>query len=187
MSKDFAFSRKSTRLQNWNYGWEGLYFVTINTRFGENFFGDFIDNKIVLNDIGLEVSKQWLQTPSLRPDMNIQLDEFIVMPNHFHGIIGIGKNEFNRFLESSSTLGNINEKESQRQNSFSPQRKNLGSIMRGFKSSVTSWCIKNHKLFDWHTRYHDILIKDEKCLFKIRNYIRNNPINWHRDRFKIKT
>ena len=170
MSDAFQLNRKTTRLQNWNYSWKRLYFVTINTKFGEPYFGEIVNDQVQLNDIGREVEKQWLMTPSYRPDMNLITDEFIVMPNHFHGIIGIGGNEIN---SNSIPIGGI----------FGPQIKNLGSIIRGFKSSVTSWCKNHHTLFDWQSRYHDIIIHDDIVLNKIRNYIRNNPKNWNKDRF----
>ena len=174
MSDTFQPNRLTTRFQNWNYSWKSLYFVTINTKFGESYFGEIVENQVQLTDIGLEVEKQWLLTPSFRPDMNLILDEFVVMPNHFHGIIGIGKNEFN---SSYIRNGGV----------FGPQKKNLGSIIRGFKSSVSSWCKIQHKLFDWHSRFHDIIISDEIILNKIRNYIRNNPKNWKKDRFHYYT
>lgn len=198
MSKDFNNSRKSTRLQNWDYSWKGLYFVTCNTKFGENYFGEISDGENSLNDIGQEVERQWLLTPSIRSDMNLILDEFIVMPNHFHGIIGINSNEFNAFLPSMISLTELTLKKSTNadqliefedliqkpnQNTFGPQRKNLGSIMRGFKSSISAWCRKNNKLFEWHTKFHDVRIKDDFMLHKIRKYIQNNPKNWNRDRF----
>jgi len=184
MSSDFHTNRHTTRLQNWNYNWRGLYFVTINTKFGEPYFGEIVDNKVELNEIGREVEKQWLLTTSIRPDMNLSLDEFIVMPNHFHGIIGIGPNDYNSF--SPSHMDSMHAvRTAQQKGKFGPQSKNLGSIIRGFKSSVTTWCRINHQLFDWHSRYHDIIITDEKMLNKIRKYIRKNPENWKKDRFFI--
>lgn len=198
MSKDFNNVRKTSRLQNWDYRWKGMYFVTANTKFGENYFGEISDGIVHLNNIGKEVEKQWLLTPSIRPDMNLILDEFTVMPNHFHGIIGIEYNSFNSFtplalypselLLLNNTPGNqkldVDDLISKpNQNIFGPQRKNLGSIMRGFKSSVTTWCRVNHQLFNWHTKFHDVRIKDENMLNKIRKYIQNNPQNWNKDRF----
>jgi len=192
MSKDFYFSRKSSRHQNWDYSWKGLYFVTINTRFGEKYFGEVSNGRLQLNEIGKEAERQWLATPLVRPDMNIHLDEYIVMPNHFHGIIGIGRNDFNAFryelnFNDKLLLSEFEAEDDLPKGRFGPQRKNLGSLMRGFKSSVTSWCRKNNQLFDWHSRYHDIIIRDEISLNKIRNYIRMNPLNWSKDRFyKVK-
>ncbi|MBP4142321.1 hypothetical protein J3S90_10960 [Flavobacterium sp. P4023] len=99
----------STRLQNWDYGAMGAYFVTICTQNREHFFGKIVQtqcivethcnaslqNEMVLSDIGKKVEQEWLKTIELRPDMNLELGNFVVMPNHFHGILIIGKNEFN--------------------------------------------------------------------------------------------
>ena len=186
MTDSFLFNRKTKRLQNWNYSWKSLYFVTVNTKLGKHDFGEITNNNICLSAIGKEVENQWLLTPSIRPDMRIELDEFIIMPNHFHGIIGIGMNEFNQseILQCrADTSKMIFTEKKKRTGTFGPQRKNLGSIMRGFKSSVTTWCRKNHIPFDWHQRYHDWIIRDETMLNNIRNYIINNPTNWHQDRF----
>src|SRR5688572_29624199 len=163
MSNDFQCQRTTTRLQNWNYSSNGLYFVTIKTKFGESYLGEVIDNQVELNDIGREVERQWLLTPSVRSDMNLFLDEFIVMPNHFHGIIGIGQNAFNSSFITTNNLDQSRDSmpavrttqkacKSQKGGIFGPQTKNLGSIMRGFKSSVTMWCRIHRKLFDWQSR-----------------------------------
>jgi len=198
MSDTFSSNRKSYRNQNRNYGWKGLYFVTINTSYGDNYFGEIADGVVILNEIGKEVERQWNLTFQIRKDMNLEMDEFIVMPNHFHGIIGIGKNQFNSYYdEEMANLNNWNQSKMAKNctidnpkisnsfpNKFGPQKKNLASIIRGFKSAVTSWARSNNLLFDWHTRYHDIIIRDEIALQKIRKYIRNNPKNWGRDRLK---
>ena len=170
-----TFKINSSRFQNWNYSWKGKYFVTICTQKHVNYFGEIYDSKMHMSEIGLEVEKQWLKSISLRPDMNIKLEDFVIMPNHFHGIIEIGRNVFNEYLNSQSN--------SQEGNKFGPQRKNLSSIMRGFKGSVTSFARINHILFDWQPRFHDHLIRNEKELIKIKKYIQNNVNNWERDRF----
>ena len=179
---------ESTRLQNWNYAWKGLYFVTINTKFHQPFFGENKDGVMHYSDIGNEVRNQWIETPLLRPDMNIILDEFTIMPNHFHGILGIGRNAVNRFPDVSSDYFPDDEIHPQDgpQNSFGPQRKNLSSVIRGFKASVTSYANSNNLVFGWHPRFHDQLIRDERALNNIRRYIRNNVKNWERDRFRKK-
>src|SRR6478609_8384557 len=86
----------STRLQNWNYGAMGSYFITICTKNRDHFFGEIVEKEMHLNDIGKKVEEEWLKTLELRPDMNLELGNFVVMPNHFHGILIIGENEFNR-------------------------------------------------------------------------------------------
>ena len=86
----------SARAEWWNYGWNAAYFVTICTQNRECYFGDAIDGKIKWSEIGKIAEQEWLKTPAIRPDMNIALDEFVVMPNHFHGIILIGENQYNK-------------------------------------------------------------------------------------------
>ncbi len=177
----------SARLKNWDYSWKGLYFVTINTQNHLNYFGEIIESQMVFSDIGNYVHEQWQKTAGIRPDMNLILDEFQVMPNHFHGIIGIGRNQFNKYENhrlTFSEIQNIDFSEISTQKQIGPQSKNLGSVIRGFKSSVTSFTRKNKLLFDWHPRFHDSLIRNELSLNKVRWYIRNNVKNWHRDRFK---
>ncbi|MBO9683216.1 MAG: hypothetical protein J7502_11205 [Flavisolibacter sp.] len=100
----------SARLQSWNYANDGMYFVTICTKNRQCYFGEIVNLPVetqciaslqqqpTLNptEIGKIARDEWFKTPELRPDMNLELGEFIVMPNHIHGIILIGKNEYNR-------------------------------------------------------------------------------------------
>ncbi|TVR85117.1 MAG: hypothetical protein EA411_13425 [Saprospirales bacterium] len=88
--------RKSIRFKNWDYKWKAMYYVTICTKNMKRFFGEVIKGKMVLNEIGEIVQCEWLKTFEMRPDMNLRMGEYVVMPNHFHGIVGIGKNEYNR-------------------------------------------------------------------------------------------
>ncbi len=83
------------RLQHWNYGNNAAYFVTICTQNQQCYFGKIVDNVMQLSKIGQIANNEWLKTVKIRPDMNLILDEFVVMPNHFHGIIIIGENEYN--------------------------------------------------------------------------------------------
>jgi len=76
---------QSTRLVGWDYSSNGIYFITINTKFGKNYFGKIINKKMYLNNIGKIIKKYWYEIPN--HFSNIKLDEFIVMPNHIHGII----------------------------------------------------------------------------------------------------
>lgn len=182
---------KSTRLQSWNYGWIGSYFVTICTKNREHHFGGILETQNIaslkLSDIGNIVKQEWLKTPEIRSDMNIKLDEFIIMPNHFHAIVFIGENEYNKFGYTkcrdtmhcvSTTSTNINSI----QNKFGPQCKNLASIIRGFKSVVTKQARMINREFAWQSRFYDRIIINEKEFYKIKQYIINNPNNWDNDR-----
>ena len=194
---------ESARMQNWDYGWSSSYFITICTANREYFFGDVADGKMILSEIGKLVETEWLKTIDLRPDMNLELDEYMVMPNHFHAIIFIGKNEYN----SRNRIDNNNDRDTmhcvsttnpmhcgstekqsnknpQPKNQFGPQSKNLASIIRGFKSAVTINARKINPDFAWQSKFHDHVVRDYPSLQRIRNYIINNPKNWKEDSFK---
>jgi REP element-mobilizing transposase RayT len=85
----------SNRAQWWNYSNNAGYFITICTANKEHIFGEISDTKMQLSEIGKIVETEWLKTIDLRPDMNLTLGEYVIMPNHFHCIIIIGKNKYN--------------------------------------------------------------------------------------------
>ncbi|HRN42164.1 MAG TPA: hypothetical protein PK649_08845 [Vicingus sp.] len=180
----------STRLKHWNYRWAGAYFVTICTKDRLPYFGKIENGKMILNEIGEMVENEWIITPKIRPDMNLDLGEYVVMPNHFHGVLIIGDNEYNTGISIGGN-GDCRDamycvstrSETEPTNQFGPQRKNIASVMRGFKSSVT----KNARIinpdFTWQTRFYDHIIRDAQSFEKISNYIYNNPANWVDDKF----
>src|SRR5262245_47464410 len=159
---------KSNRRSGWDYRGPGKYFVTTVTHERQCWFGQIKNQEMQLSEIGKIVKQEWVKTPNIRRDMNLQLGEFQVMPNHFHGIISIGQNQFN-YLNSF--------------NKFGPQSKNLGSIISGFKISITIAARKINQDFAWQSRYHDHIIKDEAEYLRIAGYIKNNPRTWNEDRF----
>ena len=173
----------SPRLTSWDYSQVASYFITICTKDRECFFGEIIKPPAVetrciaslsnspmrLSILGQTVETEWLKTKDLRPDMNLEIDEYVVMPNHFHGIISIGENEYN-------TVDSDNYK-----NTFRSQSKNLASIIRGFKSAVTTFARKNEIVFDWQPRFHEHIIRTNEDHMKISEYILNNPYQWQED------
>lgn len=194
----------SIRLQSWNYGWKAAYFITICTQKRKHFFGNInINGTVRLSEIGEIVNREWLRTFAMRPDMNLTMGEYIIMPNHFHAVIMIGRNEFNskpkleefqyeEFIELEIDPNDIepydfeSDEIKQSQNQFGPQSKNLASIVRGFKAAVTTQVRKNgDKKFKWQPLFHDHIIRDEKSFHRIQNYIINNPTNWVRDKFYL--
>jgi len=133
---------------------------------------------MILNDLGKTVENEWLKTIELRRDMNLELGNFVVMPNHFHGILMIGENEFNSDCGRDAMHGVSTT------NQFGPQSKNLGSIIRGFKSSVTTYAkINGFTDFGWQPRFHDHVIRNSREFERIQNYIANNVQNWKKDKF----
>ena len=129
------------------------------------------------SEIGKIVEREWLKTFDMRPDMNLWMGEFVVMPNHFHAIIGIGENQYN--AQCKDPMHCVSTKT----NHFAPQSKNLASIVRGFKSSVTFTARKIIQDFSWQTRFYEHIIRNNKSFQKISDYIINNPANWQEDKW----
>ncbi len=202
MDKKFQgkYRNGTFRLQSWNYGFKGEYFITICTRNRKHYFGEVIDGEMVLNTIGKIAEEEWIKSTAIRSDMNLTLGEFQVMPNHFHWIIRIGANKFNtlKLLKKDELLDQISYASSDSSrtsrksillhkapgNYFGPQRKNLASIIRGFKGWVKREAGKaGFGDFNWQSLYHEHIIRNRKAYYAIERYIRNNPKNWNRDRF----
>ena len=177
----------TARLQNWNYANEAMYFVTICTKNREHYFGKIVKIDLAVlqpTDIGKTAHTEWYKSIELRPDMNVELGEFVVMPNHIHGIIIIGENKYNASSRrdamhcvSAHTINN------EYKNQFAPQSKNLASIIRGYKSAVTTYARKNKILFDWQPRFHEHVIRSPDEYHRISNYIIHNPEKWQDDKF----
>lgn len=182
----------SARLQNWDYGRNAAYFVTICTQGREHYFGRIVDGDMQLSAIGIIVQTEWLKTFDLRPDMNLTMGEYIIMPNHFHAIIIIGKNQYNTGdgnggdgdVVETQCIASLPQSPPPPANQFGPQRKNLASIIRGFKIGVTIRARKTNPNFAWQSRYHEHIIRNNKSFKRICNYIISNPENWEADRFK---
>ena len=152
--------RKRNRLKYYDYSQVGWYFVTVCTQNRYHHFGKIKNEKMILNEIGKIAEKYWIEIPKHFP--NIELDEYIIMPNHIHGIIIIDPDN------------NV------RVENFRPQRKtDLSNVIKGFKIGVTKWCNTNNFInFKWQRSFHDRIIRNEKELFNIRNYIKQNPLKW---------
>jgi len=169
---------KSIRLPKWDYASDGMYFITICIRNGEMPFGNILNGEMQLSKLGQAAQKCWLEIPKHFPF--VQLDEFVIMSNHMHGIIEINKNNKNVETQNFASL----HPHGHNFNKFGPQSKNLASIVRGFKIGVTKWCRQNnHADFCWQRNYHDHIIRNEHNLNRIRQYIKNNPAKWDKDEY----
>ena len=177
----------SARAPFWDYGWKAAYFVTICTKYRECWFGEVLNGRVELSEIGIIAESEWIKTFNMREDMNLWMGEFVIMPNHFHAIIGIGNNEFNARHTSGrdamlcvSGRGHGGDKP---RNEFGPQAKNLASVIRGFKIGVTRNARQIDMAFAWQSRYHDHIIRNKKTYEHISEYITNNPQKWDNDTF----
>ncbi|MEK7598102.1 MAG: hypothetical protein AAB441_05685 [Patescibacteria group bacterium] len=168
----------TSRLPNWDYSDNGYYFITICTKDKEEFFGNIINNKMCLSEIGEIANKCWLEIINHFPF--VALDEFITMPNHIHGILII-KNVIPH-VETQNFASLQQAKQIKTQNKFGPQSKNLASIVRGFKIGVKKYATINKINFFWQSRFYDHIIRNEKEFYRVKQYVRDNPKNWETDR-----
>lgn len=160
----------------------GTYFVTICTKNREHFFGEIKDGVVTLSKVGEYLNQQILSTPEVRPDMNLEIPTFTIMPNHVHLLVVIGDNVYNTpvdYMSEQKCMDSLDALE----NSFSPQRKNLASVIRGIKTATTSFALKNDIWFGWQARYHDHIVRDIDELNAISCYIENNVAKWKEDEF----
>ncbi|WP_346837874.1 transposase [Microbulbifer sp. SAOS-129_SWC] len=169
-----AKQRKSIRLKNYDYSNTGAYFITICIQHKHCLLGEVRDGAMQLNTAGRMVADHWLKIPSRFPQ--VILDEFVIMPNHIHGVIALPDKEDT--VPGSSDVAN-----------YAP----LGRILQAFKSITTreytagvkarSWPSFPGKL--WQRNYWDRVIRSETELSLIREYIRNNPLQWALDKLYV--
>ena len=184
----------STRLQNWDYGWDAAYFVAICTQNRECFFGKIAAGKMELSNIGIIADLLWHEIKNHAK--NIELDAFVVMPNHIHGILilnGNNKINANAIVETRHALSLQQQQQQQQQQQpektigqqrFQNQGKNtISSILGAYKSAVTKHAHRLGFYFEWQTRFHDHIIRNDNELNRIQDYILNNPKNWNNDKF----
>ena len=168
----------SARLEGWDYGSHGFYFVTICVREMKCVFVGIHNNIMCLNRLGATAQQCWQEIPRHFPF--VQLCEFIVMPNHVHGVLEICDGSQN--VVETQDFASLHETNQPYKNKFGPQSKNIASIIRGFKIGVTKYARNNNIEFQWQPRFYDHIIRNESALYNIREYIRQNPAKWHRDR-----
>ncbi len=164
-------NRRSVRLRGYDYSQAGAYFITICAQNRHCLFGRITEGAMVLNDAGGAVADCWFQIPDHFP--NVELDEWVVMPNHIHGIVIVGANNYSPVqLNHDSPL----------QKHPTGTARTIGSMVRGFKIGVTKWYRQrsvSSKI--WQRNYWDHIIRNESELNRIRQYILDNPMQWEQD------
>lgn len=159
--------RKKNRACWHNYSEPGIYFITICTGDREQYFGKISNNEMQLSEIGRLISQCWEKIVEISPD--IELDHYVVMPNHFHGIL-ILKNSIEKGLSRNG-------------DSEARQYQRLPVVIGSFKSAVTKMVNAKQDClsFCWQKSYYDHIIRSSKSLNFIRQYIIDNPANWQDD------
>jgi len=165
---------ESARKKDWDYSLPGRYFVTICTKNKRQYFGRMIQEIMDLSLVGKYAAKCWEEIPTHHT--NVGIDDFIVMPNHIHGIIVISGPERLPKLRMRGEIRRI-----PALSEIHPTAGSLGAVVGSFKSAVTYWCKTESRDFAWHSRFHDRIIRGKNSLKAVREYIRDNPRNWHKD------
>ncbi|WP_129594201.1 transposase [Seramator thermalis] len=192
-------NRHSIRLQGYDYAQPGVYFITIVAHDRKCLFGEIVNGDMRMNECGEMARQCWLEIPNHFPQT--QLDEYIIMPDHIHGIIIIndfpivGAKNFSPLpfepsprscqpspQPSEPSPNNMGTKIfSPRPNTtpFRSPSQTIGSIVRGFKIGVTKWMHQNTDIQNvWQRNYYEHIVRNADELHRIRQYIRNNPRNW---------
>ena len=203
---------ESARLRNWDYSSPGYYFVTVCSFDRICLFGDISDKQMQLNQNGIIVYDEWIKSFEIRheliqdefmvmpnhfhtivrivgPDNPVMTHghESVLAHGHEQSVLAHGHEQS---VETHGRASLINDAPAQTK--ISPRTgiayrtpKSISSLMAGFKSVVTKRINENRQTPRapvWQPRFHDHIIRDERELFIIRRYIRNNPANWNKDR-----
>ncbi len=199
----------SARLQNWNYGSNGAYFITICTKEMQHFFGKVVDKKMILNSVGVLAEEYWIEIVKQFP--YVELGNFQIMPNHMHGILIIDKSAIfaaaveTRFIASNldndienDRIENNPDRGETRLIASVPEKdgiggfagennpmlaENISRIIRWYKGRCTFEMRKINPNFGWHSRFHDHIIRNSESFERIQNYIEENPARWEEDKF----
>ena len=213
-------NRQSIRLRDFDYGGAGAFFVTLCAWRRECLFGDVVDGRVRLNELGLVVRDCWTAVPQHFP--HVELDEFVIMPNHLHVLFWI-VDEYSpvgaqhaaplvvhpkRLIDKSTNdpvgaqhaapLPGMTTRAKERAQHAAPLRVDprggvtpnnvmpgsVAAIVRSFKSAATK---RINALRDnagcplWQRNYYEHVIRGDRDLHAVRQYIADNPAKWELD------
>ncbi|MGB3454529.1 MAG: transposase [Moheibacter sp.] len=189
----------SARAQWWDYGWNRAYFITICTKNREHFFGEIKNGKMILTPLGAIAHVLWHEIP--HHAKYVELGDFVVMPNHIHGILIIDKpNSADEIPKTTNDVqtgaggvriesdsGQTGHALSLSKNPGQKRFQNIGkntisSIVGSYKSAVTKYANRLELPHDWQDLFYDNIIRSDADYQRISNYIVNNPKNWKDDK-----
>ena len=196
--------RRSIRLKGYDYTQAGAYFVTIVTHDRECLFGEVVDGQMRLNPFGEIVREEWFRTAVVRPYVMLAPDEFVVMPNHIHGIIwivGVGDRNRRNVL-GTDRMGDPSGRgdpvggsrgdpagrpcrDDRDQRPHGPAAGSVGAIIGQIKSIAAKRinALRGTPAAPvWQRNYYERIIRYETSLVRVRRYIAANPSRWGADR-----
>jgi REP element-mobilizing transposase RayT len=166
--------RRSIRLQGYDYTQNGAYYITIVTYQRQHLLGEVVNGEMQLNDLGKIAHDEWFKTAELRPYIELFEDDFVVMPNHVHGIIWIVNNK-DIVSDNIEKFGK-------------PVAHSIPTIVRAYKSAVTYAInkLQNQRgAVLWQPNYYEHVIRNEQDYQAKRDYILSNPMNRDEDEENI--
>ncbi len=174
--------RQSSRIRGYDYAGKGAYSVTICAKGRACVFGEIADGEMRLNEVGRIVEEEWLRSAGIRKE--IELDEFVIMPNHLHGVViftacGVGAHgraplRVDGRLHQGSSRAPLQR-----------AARSLGSFVAGFKASATkriNGIRGTPGRAVWQRNYYEHIIRNDEDLARIRKYIWENPLRWDLDK-----
>jgi len=176
--------RCSIRLKGYDYTQAGAYFVTIVTHDRECLFGEVVDGQMRLNPFGEIVREEWFRTAVVRPYVMLAPDEFVVMPNHIHGIIWITGGRGDPVGRPYDPVGRPHDNDRDDQRSHGPAAGSVGAIIGQIKSIAAKRinALRGTPAAPvWGRNYYEHIIRYETSLNRIRRYIAANPSQWAED------
>lgn len=169
-------------MQGWDYGSDGAYFLTICTKDRGHFFGEIKNGRMRVSPAGAIAHVLWYEIKNHA--RHVGLGEFVVMPNHVHGILVLDGVDGGRDVACNvSTIAIIPTTDHPEMAAISPKSNTVASIIRSYKSAVTKYCNRLGLEFAWQSRFHDHIIRNDESFARISEYIKNNPHNWKEDKF----
>jgi putative transposase len=171
--------RRSIRLKRHDYAQAGEYYVTLCVKNRECLLGEIFQDQVKLSPIGEIAKACWKEIP--QHFSNAGLDEFVIMPNHIHGILSLKEHAHDlvgvEYIQPQR--GGPRQKRNEYQHVIP---KSVGSIVRSFKGAVTRKCRQKELAgFRWQSGFYEHVIRNAKDLERIRRYILENPVNWNAD------
>ncbi len=173
--------RRSLRLKGYDYAQTGAYFVTICTQDRECLLGEIVNGQMIVNVAGRMIEGWWDELTRKFP--SIETDTYVVMPNHFHGVVLVGA-----ALCGRPEPGRPESESDVQAPSGHPRRgaPTLGDIVDWFKTMTTNEYIREVKRQGWppfpgrlwQRNYYEHIIRGDDELRSIREYIANNPLRW---------
>ena len=194
MGNVYKYNRRSIRLKHYDYSRAGYYFVTIVAQNREHLFGDIKDGVMVLNEAGRMIHTLWYEIKDDFP--NVYLHEFVIMPNHIHGIIEITNNENNLNTVGADSISalhldnnDVKHHWADMESAPTKPKTNLSTVIQSFKRHTTLQYIKmvkngtlppfNKRI--WQRNYHEHIIRNDVDYERVATYTINNPLTWDND------